>query len=117
MADYLRWRIGIELLRMRPFANPLTFAGAWKEHIPFRVMEPGGGMRSPSNGSSGSPPRDPRLPLLTTNLDDLFRDEFRSGTPRAARHRARSGWVPMGGASCGIIAAVGFLVWRDVKVR
>ena len=35
-ADYLRWRIGIELLRLRPFANPLTFAGAWKEHIRSR---------------------------------------------------------------------------------
>lgn len=36
LADYLRWRVGIELLRMRPFANPLTFAGAWKEHIRSR---------------------------------------------------------------------------------
>jgi hypothetical protein len=35
-ADYLRWRAGIELLRIRPFANPLTFAGAWKEHIRSR---------------------------------------------------------------------------------
>jgi hypothetical protein len=35
-ADYLRWRTGIELLRMRPFVNPSTFAGAWKEHIRSR---------------------------------------------------------------------------------
>ena len=38
-ADYLRWRIGVESLRVRPFLNPSTCIRAWKEHVRFRHGE------------------------------------------------------------------------------
>jgi hypothetical protein len=34
--DYLRWRLGVERLRMQPFLTPRTMVGAWKEHVRFR---------------------------------------------------------------------------------
>lgn len=34
--DYLRWRLSVERLRMRPFVTPSAALAAWKEHVRFR---------------------------------------------------------------------------------